>query len=338
MLHRNAVRRHGNAWAHHTHDTIMLPHTVTDVCVEKSLTTRHDGTFSASDNLLSALRDRGVNTVFVGPAPEAWTRETRTDSWPPPDPRTALSTHGIARCSLHPHEREPSASTGPYDDDTVREACTALEDAAHTDQDTLLWVSLWGTHAVSRVQFRRRPDNALGIHVDASKTVYDRKHLPTGLYAHIEGISPPLTAHASGTRIAEREYATLLSMAKSLADDHADRILRIVAAAETHFSEAVRVVYTSSHSYSIGEYGVRGGDLPTGLCCNTFFCSNGPDPIDASSTWDACVFNMISGTFSLRFFPPPSQLCTRLTGGRVRYVVARNHHAYAMVFDDASLL
>ena len=68
----------------------------------------------------------------------------------------------------------------------------------------------------------------------------------------------------------EHEYATFRTSCEML-ERHSNRVSRLVIAASKC---SAKIAHTASHSLAIGEYSVRGGTAPLGVCCETFWASN----------------------------------------------------------------
>ena len=303
--------------------------------------------------LLSAARDAGYYTVMLGAHGLG-----EGDERPPrrhaaerlPDPRAALRPIGIERCSCLDGALFPGRAEA-HDEEVLHEARRLLAERDASSPPLLLWINLLSCRDLQRVRFRTPAPGGPAVDVCTARASLslDRSALPRRLAASIPGVSARLAradARRHGevepggltrAREAEGEYARLLDLAWDLVQRQEVRIAAVVAEALRHDAA---IAYTATHLLSLGEHGARGGDVPSAVCCASFWCCRPEAPRRDAATVEehACNFLASACGFAAPGRRPPPLTLSRLPpagdgdgAGEVlsRALVALHDHTYA---------
>lgn len=333
-LRRNVLET--QTWASERDEQVVLPFNDRERCFTK-ITSAGKGD---RDTVFRVAKEWGYRTVLLGPTHwrEPGKATVYANSTSLPDPRNDLEHYDVDECSVYATDHATRGMATVYDEDTCERAMHLIERMCEGDR-VFLWVNLLCCADLERIRFSRdgnHPPVSVCLHPSTSTVTYKRNQLPLNVTSYVDGISNVYsTVESIGFQRAQRveyEYANLLHVAWDMLNRLNTPLMRLFVAAS---KAKASIAHTASHSISIGEHSVRGGNAPLGVCCETFWCSNVPTTRPKRLEDRILQFVALSCGFSL---PTPRDEVVVTHGSNCsRFVVQHNGHTYSCIVVEGVL-
>lgn len=128
------------------------------------------------------------------------------------------------------------------------------------------------------------------------------------------------------------EFSKRLYRSMTAFEIHTERIQRFVRGVLEQVPDA-HVLHTASHSLSLGEHGMRGGDTPMATTCTTFV-SSCPPLHERPPNLEFGIKQFISNAFQIPVSLPTVRMPVTLIPSleMTRTVVSHNDHTYAVLY------